>query len=225
MWGPTGTYSGDAGWSIHNARISKNGKWARIATGGGSGGPAGIYFWDIESLNVIPCSTSGPPYCGGHLVTGFDTVINQRGLGDGMDFAIRLMGDVNSATALITPLLTPSQWANDSHLSWNNVQSDEKQPVCTAAYRTDNLVQQAWDGEIICIETDGATSTVWRFAHHRSQVASFGDQPRANVSQDGRFVLFTSNWEQTLGRGPDGPRHDAFLVELTPAAAPLSTRR
>jgi hypothetical protein len=97
--------------------------------------------------------------------------------------------------------------------------------VCTEVYRTDGRVERAWDGEIICIETDGLASTVWRFAHHRSQMTSFGDQPRANVSQDGRFVLFTSNWEQTLGRGPDGPRHDAFIVELTPAAAPLSARR
>jgi hypothetical protein len=76
-------------------------------------------------------------------------------------------------------------------------------------YNPDNAVLRAWDGEIICAAMDGS-SNVWRFAHHRSRIASFWDQPRANVSQDGRFVLFTSNWEQTLGVR----RQDAFIVEL-----------
>ena len=123
------------------------------------------------------------------------------------------MANVNSATALISPLVTPAQYVNDTHPSWNNVQSDEKQPVCMETFRTDNLVQRAWDGEIICIETDGLGLLVWRFAHHRSQIVSFWDQPRANVSQDGRFILFTSNWEQTVGSG----RQDAFIVRLAPA--------
>jgi hypothetical protein len=85
-------------------------------------------------------------------------------------------------------------------------------------YSTDNLVLRAWDGEIICASMDGSFN-VWRFAHHRSSVANlFWDQPRANVSQDGRFVMFTSNWGGTVGTGPDGARQDAFIVQLAPAA-------
>src|SRR5207244_3571479 len=126
----------------------------------------------------------------------------------------------NSVTALITPVLLPSQYGQDTHPSWNNVQSDEKQPVCMAQYREDNLVQRAWDGEIICIETDGVASRVWRFAHHRSQYVSFWDTPRANVSQDGRLALFTSSWGGTLGTADasdgGGPRQDAFVVQLAP---------
>jgi hypothetical protein len=214
QWGPAGGYVGDSNFTIHNARISKNGKWVRITKGGGSGGPADVYFWSVETLDVIACNDNASPFCGGHMVTGFDLVINQRSLGDGMDFAIRPMGNVTAATALINPLLTPTQFADDTHPSWNNVQADEKQPMCTSAYRTDNIVQRAWDGEIICVETDGLGSTVWRFAHHRSDYLSFYDSPRANVSQDGRLALFTSNWGQTLGTGPDGLRQDAFIVQL-----------
>jgi hypothetical protein len=68
---------------------------------------------------------------------------------------------------------------------------------------------------------------VWRFAHHRSIVAgdldpmeiSFWNTPRANVSPDGRWALFTSNWDKTLGidprNDPDGKyRQDVFLVQL-----------
>jgi hypothetical protein len=213
-WGPTGAYTGDKGLLLHNARISRGGRWARLTP---STGHAGQYFWDIESLTLTACPDRGAPnFCNGHQVMGFDLVLNQRQLGDSMDLAVRPMSNPNRATpfpGLIKPLLTtPARWGIDVHLSWNNVQADEKQPVCMEVYHTDNLVQRAWDGEIICVRTDGAASTVWRFAHHRSRVASFWDQPRANVSQDGRFVLFTSNWEQTVGAG----RQDAFIVQLAP---------
>jgi hypothetical protein len=213
-WGPTGAYTGDKGLLLHNARISKSGRWARLIT---SNGGAGEYFWDIESSTLTACPDRGAPnFCNGHQVMGFDRVINQRQLGDAMDLAVRPMSNPNRATpfaGLIKPLLTtPPRWGTDTHPSWNNVQADEKQPVCMEVYHADNLVQRAWDGEIICVRTDGAASTVWRFAHHRSRVASFWDQPRANVSQDGRFVLFTSNWEQTVGAG----RQDAFIVQLAP---------
>ncbi len=68
---------------------------------------------------------------------------------------------------------------------------------------------------------------MWRFAHHRSNVAndddpstiSFWYTPRAIVSQDGGFAIFTSNWDKTLGidaRGQPGGmfRQDVFVVEL-----------
>jgi len=220
-WGPTGASRGDSGWLIHNARISKNGKWARITASTASA--AGVYFWNIETLDVIACNVDAAPYCAGHLVTGFDTVVNQRGLGSGMDLAIRPMSAPNNAGPLITPLPTPGSWGQDTHPSWNNVQADERQPVCMAVYRPDNLVLSAWDGEIICVRTDGAASTVWRFAHHRSRYVSFWDSPRANVSQDGRFALFTSNWELTLGIGLDGIRDDAFVVQLAPPSAVAPT--
>jgi len=228
QWGPTGAYTGDKSLTLHNARLSKGGQFARLVT---SNGGAGTYYWDIGTLNLVACPENvGPNYCNGHAVMGFTKAINQRQVGDGMDFAIRPMSTPNSATlfpGLISPLLTPAQWVVDTHPSWNNVQSDEKQPVCMEVYRTDNIVQRAWDGEIICAAMDGSFK-VWRFAHHRSNVANlFWDQPRANVSQDGRFVMFTSNWGGTVGTGPDGARQDAFIVQLaagstTPASSPTN---
>jgi hypothetical protein len=92
------------------------------------------------------------------------------------------------------------------------------------------LQAEGWDDEIIAVQTDaapGVNATVWRFAHHRSDMRndqdatrmSFWYEPRPNVSHDGRWVLFTSNWEKTLGTDPtadptSGARHDVFVVEL-----------
>jgi hypothetical protein len=67
---------------------------------------------------------------------------------------------------------------------------------------------------------------VWRFAHHRSAIAADGGDgnyfwylPRATISPDGRFALFTSNREKTLGASITGDpggdyRTDVFVVAL-----------
>jgi hypothetical protein len=56
-------------------------------------------------------------------------------------------------------------------------------------------------------------------------VISFWYSPRPNISADGRWVLFTSNWEKTLGTDPTGDastkyRQDAFVVELASSIPP-----
>jgi len=220
QWGPSGAYAGDSGYTIHNARMSKNGQWAKITVGGGAG-PAGIYFWNIGTMTVIPCSVSSAPFCPGHFVMGFNLAIDHRGLTDGLNFGIRPMSNPNAVTQLISPELTPTEFQVDTHPSWNNVQPDDAEPFCTEVFRTDDRVDRAWDGEIICVQTQ-APATVWRFAHHRSRVVAFGDQPRANVSQDGRFLMFISNWEQTLGTqsAADGGsiRDEVFIVQLASSA-------
>jgi hypothetical protein len=110
-------------------------------------------------------------------------------------------------------------------------------PFVDANYRygTNPTTWRAWDEEVFAVQTEGAGggATVWRFAHHRSNVAddadpsriSFWYTPRANVSPDGHFALFTSNWEKTLGTDPRGEvgglyREDVFLLELQHTSAP-----
>ena len=48
----------------------------------------------------------------------------------------------------------------------------------------------------------------------------FWYQPIANISPDGKWVLFTSNWEKTLGSDPTTGYHrdDVFLVKLVPGS-------
>jgi len=101
-------------------------------------------------------------------------------------------------------------------------------PVISSTYRYGNNTTpwRAWDDEIIAIDTREGGGMVYRFAHHRSNAASDTDptttyywyQPIANVSPDGQWVIFTSNWEKTLGtdsrEGISG--QDVFVVHLTP---------
>src|SRR4029077_20967225 len=124
---------------------------------------------------------------------------------------------------LITQVLTPQETYAGDHASWNNAQSGTLVPFVTGFYRSASETAQwrPWDDEIVAVQTSGGAA-VWRFAHHRTALVSFWDTPRANVSQDGRWALFTSNWEKTLGADPGGgPREDVFMVALAfDASAP-----
>jgi hypothetical protein len=64
--------------------------------------------------------------------------------------------------------------------------------------------------ELVLVATDGS-GRVRRLAHHHSILKDYLDSPRANISRDGRFVAFTSNWGGTA-------RRDLFVLRV-PAPA------
>ena len=141
-----------------------------------------------------------------------------------MDLWIRPLNQLDAATPLIKLLPTIQRWY-DLHISWNNVNADDSAPACLSTYRRDNptapgappTVFGPWENEIVCVETDGKNSMVWRFAHtYTTAQNGFWSSPRGNVSQDGRFYMFTSDWEDQLGqmRGSTQYRTDVFIVEL-----------
>jgi hypothetical protein len=219
-WGPLGTVTTGDRFLLHNARLSRDGKFIKMTRSGCmSGSCAEVYVWSLDSLSVTACSQSAPPYCGGHSVTGYGQMANNPGVADDMNIWMRPLDDLPGTRPLIAPLNAPGEWALEGHLSWNNARANQLLPVCMSTYLSDGSpIIRAWDNEILCIRTDGVASTVWRFAHTRtggSDPVVWNNAPRGNVSPDGRFYVFTSDWEQTLGMEPGGSlRTDAFIVEL-----------
>ncbi len=214
-WGPSGTATKLERDLIDQAHISKSGEYVRIEV---LSDTTRFYVWQVDTLNVTPCSGIDWPYCGGYGAGGFSHIVNTPGVDDAMNVWIRPFGNLSGPVALIAPLPTPPHWDLTQRWSWVNANSDDSVPLCgTTYYYTHEQIDQVWDREIICIETDGAASTVWRFAHHRASAndAYFSTMPLGNVSQDGRFFLFSSDWENQLGTSADGtPRSDVWIVEL-----------
>lgn len=219
QWGPKGTISVPDRLLMHNARMSKSGKFVDIRPGHSLvGHDWGV--WEVDSLNVSMC----PRACGGHHVLGYSHIITSPAMTHPMDVWLRPLNNLESTTPLITGLEPDKDPWFDSHLSWNNVDPNDSAPVCFSTYQSTNpdtpgaapLVTGPWENEIDCAETDGKASKVWRFAHTYSTARNgFWSSPRGNVSQDGRFFMFTSDWEDQLGKTPDGQyRTDVFVVEL-----------
>lgn len=218
-WGPKGTITSPDRFPIHNARMAKSGKFLYVTRGGGGSPGHRWVVWEIDTLNVTVCSMA----CSGHHVLGYSHILGSSGLVHPMDVVSRPLDHLAEYTSIISGL-SPSKgdWY-DSHFSWNNVDPDDSAPLCFSVYRMKNpdtpgtppLVIGPWENEIDCAATRGE-SKVWRFAHTYSTARNgFWSTPRGNVSQDGRFYMFTSDWEDQLGKGPDGKyRSDVFVVEL-----------
>jgi hypothetical protein len=131
---------------------------------------------------------------------------------------------LEASTPLIKDLQRTNGYWYDSHFSWNNVDPNDSNPLCFSTYRPSNpdtpgtplQVDGPWENEIDCVEMDRKDSKVWRFAHTYSTAKNgFWSTPRGNISPDGRFFMFTSDWEDQLGGAPNGKyRTDVFIVEL-----------
>ena len=62
--------------------------------------------------------------------------------------------------------------------------------------------------ELVLLRTDGS-GRFRRLLHHRSKAQEYFETPRANLSYDGRFVAFSSNWGGSK-------RTDLFVARLDP---------
>jgi regulation of enolase protein 1 (concanavalin A-like superfamily) len=197
------------------------------------------YIWDT-STDVITAITSGgadggtAALPGGHGAPGFGVGVNHdcctSSAWDGAQWQFRSLATPLSPHDMINPILTPKEVYLSDHATWANAQPNVLTPIIVATYRyaasQNTAPWRAWDDEIIAIQTDAPSgATVWRFAHHRSNIGNdtypdnpyFWYEPRPSVSPDGHWVIFTSNWEKTLGtdvRDGGTARQDVFLLRL-----------
>jgi hypothetical protein len=246
--GPRPPTVNTAGYTIHDARMSKSGSVVRVT----QAFRGTLYFWVPGTTRVTPCITWEPDhravagYCGGHLALGYSHLVNSTGYFDDMGIVIHPLSDLSKWRLLVDPIPKRVEWTEDKHFSWSDANPSDITPVCGSLYvdasvrggdGTQNVltnpllqIRREWDREIFCLATTGP-SKVWRFAHDRATGTSnasarintdFWATPRGNVSPDGKFYLFTSNWDWSLGdeNGSRGCptsgtcRTDVFIVEL-----------
>ncbi len=238
--------------SLHAMAIDRSGRYAMLyATGAdmtGTRKAAPSYLWDIDTGHIteMPLVSANN---GGHDTYGYGTRVNQfccttSTTYDGAQWQYRSLDNPLVTRDVIPVVMTPKLVYVADHQSWHNARPDVLVPFITALYRSspDTAAWRAWDEEIVGVQPDppaGSPGVVWRFAHHRSDVRSdvdptrptFWYMPRPSISDDGRWALFTSNWEKSLGIDPGGDatathRQDVFLVRLqgqatVPSPAPM----
>jgi uncharacterized coiled-coil protein SlyX len=226
---PTGA---TLGIRLHAVSVDRGGRYVKM-TASTTLLPNWHPLWDVDAGTFVSISATN----GGHDAYAYGWRVNNASCCAGEDYdaaqwQLRTLADPNSPRALISPLMKPKEVFLADHPSWHNAQPGRLLPFISATYRygSNTTPFRAWDDEILGVQTDapaGTGATVWRFAHHRSDVrhdayparAAFWYMPKPQVSQDGRWVLFTSNWEKTLGTDPGGnpgetARQDVFLLQL-----------
>lgn len=214
QWGASGHASTGDKYLVRHSSISGSGRYVKIEVD-----RFGFYVGDVATLKVTACKVQGGPDCGQYAAVGYNDHVNLAGVVDEMNTLKRPLGNLTQVTQLVHPLPLPHLWGMEKRFSWSNGNLNDNAPVCgtTNSYDGDTSVTQAYDGEIFCIETDESRSTVWRFAHHRAlwNSAFFFTAPIPNISLDGRFLLFTSSWDNQVGTTKSGaPRTDVWIVKL-----------
>ena len=214
------------GFHAHAVAIDQSGRYVVIGATAGdiAAGKAPNYVWDTltDTFSTIPMNAMG----GGHGAMGHGVNVNNPDDVDSMDWVIRNLNALGATQFLISPMPTPPDFIASSHASWANSQPDKLVPIMVGMFRYGGNTKQwrEWDEELLAIRTDGVESRVWRFAHHRSDYNSntssdsnpFWYTPRPNISPNGRWAIFTSNWEKTLGNDTreTNKRQDVFLMKL-----------
>jgi hypothetical protein len=217
QWGVAGTATVTTPYLINHAYLSRSGKYVFILVSREDW--SGWYVWDLSTLHLSTCQLNTTPNyeCAGYEAVGYNSLVNGPTITGDMQVALRPLRNIAQISQLALPV--SFDWGQSQHFTWSNVNVDDSAPVCgsTYNYEGDTTIDQPFAGELFCVETDGIAPTVWRFAHNRATYIDpfFQTQPLGNVSMDGRFFLFTSDWDAQLGTGTDGtPRSDVFIVKL-----------
>ena len=134
-----------------------------------------------------------------HADTGPGTVFSADGSGTGL--AVRNLTTPRTVTRILAGKFP---FSNQNY----SMYADNHNWALVWTQRNDaGKAAKAFENEIVQVSLDG-TNQVRRIAHHRSQWKHYHDQPNANISRDGQFVAFSSNWGNSSGR------RDLYVVKI-----------
>ncbi len=225
------------GMYLHAGRVEMGGRYVILGPSQSVSGTHGqpvpaTIIWDTTTDSISFLDFGGSDNGGGHGADGFGAQINFPDNADGMESIYRAYSAPTTSRALI-PGPLPGDFIIANHASWSNADPSTLVPVIAAWYRWAQFISgsyvpntspwHAWDEEVVAVSTN-TSGIVYRFCHHRSETNNrndavfdlFWSYPKPNASQDGKWALFTSNWELGLGTDSiDGlKRQDSFIVEL-----------
>ena len=186
---------------LDEVQVDKSGRYLVVKTGLQGPGEIEVKVVDLKTFVVQDLTDDGPDYAPGHSDNGRKTVIGADNWRNQVTY--RTLANPHSLYTLIS---FGDDWTQDYHIS---MLADNEKWVLISSY---SPVTDTPDGpfheEIYQVATDGS-GAVRRMAHHFSLYdGDYYESPRADISRDGRFVAFTSNW------GVPGGHLDVFILKI-----------
>lgn len=220
---------------LHHTNISRDGNWAIL----GPSTTSQEVVWEIGTNKVWAFPATGNNSNGigdgGHFATGYTAYYNSDATYNGQpwtpDFWISIvLGTFGPITPLTSTVMQGyGNYGSDYHISANNASGGSSMDANPPIVSTESVSQPVGVGlepealapymnEIDGLCTTCATPTVYRFAHTFDDYNDAGGAccgPVGNVSQNGGWFIFTSNWACTRGLDSNGNcRTDVFIVNL-----------
>ncbi len=235
-----GVPQGDPNWptsapnqvlGIHSISGGTGASWLEVTFHQQSWGANGGAVFNL-SINAWTRITNADVYWSGHVSMGNGKYANSSGSINGLDSRGMVLRNPDDAMNsgeyrfIAQPSSPWNGWCDADHNSWLNSVTNPNAPILISRYGGSSCYQYAWAGEIDAAAVDGS-NTVWRFAHtHNSGNSCYYGQAFAQISNDGRWALFSSPWDGTLGSDTAfgcSNRIDTFIVDLTGSSAPPTT--
>lgn len=190
---------------IDEVQLDKTGQYLVVLTGKQGAGVIETRVVNLDTRAVTDLTDDGPDFAPGHKDCGRGTVTGEDNWRNGVTFR-----RLDSPHQHITILNSGNDWSQGRHIS--TLADDESMALISAYIVPSNRPAAGpFHNELFMVSTDGKES-VRRICHHRSTLFQYWDSPRADISRDGRFAVFTSDWGSTA-------RRDVFVVRIPPVAS------
>jgi len=193
---------------LDEVQVDKTGNYLTIKTGNSGSGVVEVIILDILNGNKEYLLDNTPDYSPGHSDNGMGMVIGADNWNNGHTF--RTLANPHTHYEVVS---YANDWTLGDHVS---MLADDESWVLISTYVSNTLPSSGiFADEIYQVATDGSKS-VRRLCHTHSDILSqsggnaYWSSPRANVSRNGKYAVFTSNWGNTT-------RMDVFVLQI-PAA-------
>jgi hypothetical protein len=159
---------------------------------------------NLQTRQVSDLTDGAPDYSPSHKDMGRGFVIGAENWRN--TYVYRLLATPHKISTILS---FGNDWSQAMHAS---LRADDEGWMLVSTYVCNTLPSSGlFRNELFLVATDGS-QRVRRLAHHHSTYREYWDSPRANLSKDGRFAAFTSNWGSTS-------RRDLFIVKIPPPSA------
>ena len=181
---------------LDEVQIDKSGRYLVVKTGLQGVGAIQVKVVDLQTQTVTDLTDNEPDFAPGHSDNGRGSVIGADNWQNRLTYR-----NLSSPHILRTVISFGNNWDTDCHISWLG---ENESWILVSFFG--NIASGVFNRELVLVATDGS-QRVRRFAHHYSVYNGYSSSPRANMSRDGKFVAFTSNW------GNSG-RTDLFIAKV-----------
>ncbi len=187
---------------IDEVQIDKSGRYLVVKGDKQGRGVINVHVLDLQSGAISDLLDDGPDFSPGHSDSGMGCLVGDDNYLN--RFLFRKLASPHLFTAIRA---RKDDWSQGAHLSFL---ADDESMILVSNFTANNLLCSGiFKDEIFLLATDGS-GRVKRICHHRSdylKTKEYWDSPRANISRDGKFVIYTSNWDAS-------GRRDVFIAKV-----------
>lgn len=193
--------------TLDEVQVDKTGNYLVIKTGNSGAGVIEVEILNLLTHTINYLTDNGPDFSPGHSDNGTGFVIGADNWNN--TYTYRTLANPHTWYSIIDHA---NDWSLGDHAS---MLADDESWILFSTFVANTLPSNGiFVDEIYQVTTNGSKS-VRRLCHTHSDYLNqtsgndYWSMPKANISRNGKFAVFTSNWGSTT-------RRDVFVLQIPP---------